>query len=417
MWYRTARNTAPGLIALCTALLAKAQPVFYRLGVLPGSSYSSPYGLSRDGSVVVGDSSVRAFRWSLVGGIQDLGDLPGHFNEGSIAYGCSADGLAVVGSYGDTAFLWTAARGLHDVGPDVPLLRPRCWAVSGDGTFLVVAGVTGSRYAVMRWSPPTGAVELWPPPPGFNSVGGPYSISADGRVIGGVIGRSDGESFEPFVWTSERGLRPLGDLRPPLCVEYGAVRAVSADGRTLVGQATGPNTSFCLPEAFRWTEATGLQGLGVPAVPQGRTGTIALAVTAEGSVVSGEIQIWNGGSRACIWPSGSGPRYLDEFLRTQYGLDTSGWELWTALVSADGAAIAGTGRSPEGHPEGWTVTGLHLVCRPDLNRDGRVDLADFMQMLEYYSGADTRADVLIDGRISVQDFLEFLRLFAAGCAR
>jgi probable HAF family extracellular repeat protein len=68
------------------------------LGTL-GGSWSTAYGVSADGAVVVGGAENaagqdRAFRWTASGGMQDLGTLGGNWSE---AYGVSADGAVVVG--------------------------------------------------------------------------------------------------------------------------------------------------------------------------------------------------------------------------------------------------------------------------------------------------------------------------------
>ena len=55
--------------------------VFQGLGDLPGGNfYNQAYVVSADGSVVVGFSNtalgIEAFRWTVAGGMEDLGDLP-----------------------------------------------------------------------------------------------------------------------------------------------------------------------------------------------------------------------------------------------------------------------------------------------------------------------------------------------------
>jgi probable HAF family extracellular repeat protein len=91
------------------------------LGTL-GGLFSRAYGVSADGTVVVGGAfnaanRYHAFRWTASGGMQDL-DTPS--SAGSEAYGVSADGSVVVGSAQNTsggyrAFRWTASGGMQDL--------------------------------------------------------------------------------------------------------------------------------------------------------------------------------------------------------------------------------------------------------------------------------------------------------------
>ena len=67
--------------------LDAADPSFQGVGALdPENFLSDARGVSGDGSVVVGFSSVgpgqdvEAFRWTAAGGMQTLGDLPGGDN-------------------------------------------------------------------------------------------------------------------------------------------------------------------------------------------------------------------------------------------------------------------------------------------------------------------------------------------------
>jgi probable HAF family extracellular repeat protein len=87
-----------GMVLLAGAESAHGQQLIW-LGTLPGGNSSYAYGVSANGSVVVGwaenaSRQRRAFRWTAAGGMQDLGTLGGSYG---VAYGVSADGSVVVG--------------------------------------------------------------------------------------------------------------------------------------------------------------------------------------------------------------------------------------------------------------------------------------------------------------------------------
>jgi probable HAF family extracellular repeat protein len=144
------------------------------LGTLGGDE-SAAYGVSADGSVVVGwaDNAAgqeRAFRWTAAGGMQDLGTLGGDL---SWAYGVSADGSVVVGVAENAAgrsraFRWTAAGGMEDLNltfahllTDGSELR-EAYAISPDGRYIVGSGynaATGREEAFLLDTQGTGVEE------------------------------------------------------------------------------------------------------------------------------------------------------------------------------------------------------------------------------------------------------------------
>lgn len=90
-----------------------------RLGMLPGTSYSSAFGISTDGSVIVGDCPFvvlppgRAFRWTGAGGMQRLGAVPNGFL--AAARRVNSDGSVVIGELVNPqgqyrAFRWTSSE-------------------------------------------------------------------------------------------------------------------------------------------------------------------------------------------------------------------------------------------------------------------------------------------------------------------
>jgi probable HAF family extracellular repeat protein len=185
------------------------------LGTLPTTcdpSYAeSVGGISADGSVIAGDSTIdsascngHAFRWisdGLGGGtIEDLGVLPYQYASQSVSYGLSANGAVVVGQ-GDTddypqAFRWTSATGMQDIG----------------------LALTGSISH-----------------PSFAS-----GANADGSV---VVGYYDSVAFHddrPLLWTTALGSVDLQEHLASLGVDTTEwslqfAQGVSADGLTIVG--------------------------------------------------------------------------------------------------------------------------------------------------------------------------------------
>ena len=130
-------------------VVTPAQATFEGLGHLPPGMdvWSSAFGVSADGLVVVGwsddDVITKAFRWTELGGMEDLGGLPGIF-EDTEARSTSADGSVIVG-YSESghnnlpeAFRWTSG-GMVGLGflPGIDF-RSYAYDVSSDG--LVVVG-------------------------------------------------------------------------------------------------------------------------------------------------------------------------------------------------------------------------------------------------------------------------------------
>ena len=227
------------------------------LGVLPGGVYSYAYDVSADGAVVVGGvfgsaTGWRAFRWTELGGMQDLGDLGGG---GSWAYGVSADGTVVVGWAWNAAgyqraFRWTELGGMQGLGT-----LGGYWSaahdVSADGAVVVgwADNAAGQRRA-FRWTASGGMQDL-----GTLGGGGSwaYGVSADGAVVVGVAQNAAAQS-RAFRWTASSGrMEDLNTTYASWLTNGSVLRsasAISPDGRYIVGQgynaAAGRNEAFLL---------------------------------------------------------------------------------------------------------------------------------------------------------------------------
>ena len=187
-------------IALCTSS-SFSQSLTW-LGTL-GGPLSSAYGVSADGSVVVGwaanaQGQQRAFRWQN-GVMQDLGTLGG---PQSWAFGVSADGSVVVGGAFNAQGLYHAFRWQNGVMQDLGTIggrQSRAHGVSADGSVVVGGAHDAQSSRAFRWQ--NGVMEdlnvtyaaLLPP---GSSLERAYAISPDGRYIVGA-------GFNAVSWRSE----------------------------------------------------------------------------------------------------------------------------------------------------------------------------------------------------------------------
>jgi probable HAF family extracellular repeat protein len=170
-------------------------------------------------------------------------------------------------------------------------------------------------------------------------------ISADGETIVGTGSSALGQ--EAFRWTAAEGMVGLGDL--PGGGYESSARAISADSAAVVGSSI---SDFNI-EAFRWTAAEGMIGLGY--LHGTSFGTIAYGASDDGATVVG-ISDSASGAEAFIWDAIRGMRALDDVLTLEYGFDLTGWTLYSGhAVSADGLVIAGRGLH-NGAEEVWIVS-------------------------------------------------------------
>lgn len=171
--------------------------------------------------------------------------------------------------------------------------------------------------------------------------------------------------------------RPLGFM-PGAVSPESVAHAVSADGSVVVGGAT-PSIPGSAWEAFRWTEATGMVGLG--GLGQESPWSNAVAVSADGSVVVGTTKPAEGGRTftAFRWMSSLGMVEPSLPVGSQSifgrGLSgdgalavTSGLRLWPSTgdmiplaidgqaISANGVVVVGSGDGLEGDAQAayWT---------------------------------------------------------------
>ena len=246
-----------------------AQPQFQGIGFFrpPGDNpYTPPTGVSADGLVVVGwgfsDAGIDAFRWTAETGVVSLGALPG--GAGGQAEGVSADGSVIVGRAGSPesspntqAFRWTAETGMIGLG-DLPgaWFQSMAEGVSADGSIVVGMSQSDNGLEAFRWTAETGMVPLGTGcSEGDFIAGEAKGISDDGLVIVGAGAWCDNGDRECYRWTEAEGLIPIGVLLfGDRCRAYDA----SADGSVIIGKSDSTEGD----QAFRWTQESGMVGLG-----------------------------------------------------------------------------------------------------------------------------------------------------------
>jgi probable HAF family extracellular repeat protein len=307
------------------------------LGVLPGGGWSEAWGVSADGSVVVGlaynaAGQRRAFRWTENDGMQNLGTLPGGGT--SVALGVSADGSVVVGWSTNAAgqlraFRWTASGGMQALGT-LGGSESIASGVSADGSVVVglAYNAAGQRRA-FRWTENDGMQNL-------GTLGGlesqAFAVSADGSVVVGWADNAAGQRHA-FRWTVDGGMQDLGTLPGG---GWSVASGVSANGAVVVGWTyyyVDSEVGY-YERAFRWTENDGMQNLGT--LGGGYSYSLAYGVSANGAVVVGFSD-----GRPFRWTAAGG---MEDLNLTYASLLTDGsYLLWATAISPNGRYIVGYG--------------------------------------------------------------------------
>lgn len=267
-------------------------------GVAP-QGYGGRPDVSSDGSKIAGTSinpntglgelsvyDVDSDLWTNLGGI---GGSSG--NSTSSSWGISQDGTSIVGlgwvNAGSAhAIQWTAATGMVDLGSTVSGSSSRANDCNGDGSIVVgwQDSTTGFRQAAI-WV--NGVQELLTYP-----GGGPASeagcVSFDGTFVGGSGG--SGNNFQAWRYNVNTGIENIGP--PPVNGWRGATTGLSDDGSVVVGFYRPFPAPATQGQGFYYKDGLGLQNLNDLATnlgidTQGRTLALPLAVSGDGTTVVG----------------------------------------------------------------------------------------------------------------------------------
>lgn len=301
--------------------------------------------VSGDGSWAVGsardaDGVLQAIRWSESSGLELLVNPT---SESSQARSISRDGSTIVVSRGGESFFWDEANGLNSIG-SIGVAEK----LSGDGQVIV-----GSQSSIAsRWDSTSGLQSLGSLT--GSGVSEALGVSYDGSVI---VGKSRTDfsgslSDEAFIWSEATGMVGLGDLDNGAFFNGSEAVGVSDDGSVVYGSSGRFINGEAKVEAFRWTADTGMQALGF-ALNGTPTLSVPFAVSGNGNVLGG---VASGVDGAFVWSESIGMLGLKELLELQ-GHDVSGWDTLSLVteISFDGSVIVGNGINSKGEREGFVA--------------------------------------------------------------
>lgn len=330
---------------------AAQTPSFQGLGQMPGAMRGAgtfAVGISGDGSTIVGyawvcpnggttcssSGKTEAYRWTAASKYQVLGDLGS--SVGSMASATCSNGSVIVGEapQGQNsfgAFRWTAAQGM--VALPVSMLYGN--AVTADGS-MVVGGD--------NWWKTSGQTGIFGPFPGNQDQTQAFGLSGTVSApvaVGAAIKGSNafGPAFHAFRWTPSGGLQDLGLTTGTESIAI----AISADQSVIVGEARDASGFW---RAFRWTSSTGMQDIGTLGGPE----SAAFAVNKDGSVIVGTSLTSGstGSNHSFVWTATNGMQDLKTILDAAVVHTADKWVSLDALVgvSADGKVMTGYGLNP-----------------------------------------------------------------------
>ncbi len=403
------RNTL--LITTAAAVLAASHAAaqeFIAIPPLPGDSVTVVRAVSGDGSTVVGTSGAfpdqRAFYWTDATG---LVELPFTANN-SQAWDVSYDGGVIVGQDGSTGVRWVdgvmeVLQGTEEFGNFQPT------SVSDDGNFAAGrAFPPGSPfYAAARWTE-DGITDLGE----LETDDFPVLATAISSAGSIVVGISDPQAYR---WTERTGMVGLGFL--PGFDEYSTTQAISGNGKIIGGQADiGFDDGYV---AVYWDEEMNIHE--IPSViPSASVANAVTAANFDGSWLVGLNTGSNPSAREIfVWDPVNGSRVLQETMENSFGVDFKGWQLagLPSPFNNDGSVF---GMSNSGHaivgvtinPETETQWGWLIRLNPaDLTLDGSVDVFDLLQLLDQWGACEPyncAADINGDGVVDVFDLLALL---------
>jgi probable HAF family extracellular repeat protein len=214
------------------------------------------------------------------------------------------------------------------------------WGISDTGEVVGAAGVEGP-------GTPSRAI-VWTPAHGIQKFGifpgGHFSVGQAINHFGVVVGFADFANYYSHAFLSTGPSKPLKDLGVLYHTQYSQANAIN-DSNVVAGYVFSLSGAT---RAFRWTGATGMQGLD--SLPRGLN-SAATGINNLGQIVgysssAGQSNNWH----ACWWPKSNGVIPTD--LGTLPGDVASG----ANGINVHGAIVGESGSTVTVHAILWTAT-------------------------------------------------------------
>lgn len=319
------------MLLVSTPIIASSQTLTW-LGTLANGTNSTAYGVSDDGSMVVGEAngegiSSNAFLWKANN--KEMRSLP-NFGEFSTAYGISSNGSVIVGGIYENDTLY-AVRWVNSTIIEKIITPPGlpAWAVnvSRNGETIIGSIFDGRGFV---WSNKSN-IKYIDTIPNYSII--PRGISDNGVVIGAIATNRYIKPYRRLAFRWKSNILHLFDVPD----EYqSSANAVSIDGSIIVGWIWPKNYQ---PIAARWIDNEKIDTFPNGEIWAGYQAFIT-AISADGTVMLGNINQASY-SFACQWYSDGRFTNLNE----KYAklLDYGSRLTLINATSSDGRFIVGQG--------------------------------------------------------------------------
>lgn len=267
-------------------------------GVAP-QGYGGQTGISGDGSLITGTRinptnnlgelssyDIATQTWTSHG---SLGSSSG--NSASSAWGVSSDGTTIVGlgwvSAGSAhAIKWTSGGGIEDLGSSVPNSSTRANTANNDGT--IIGGWQDSSTGFRQGAIWTNSVQSLITHPNGDPATEVGSMSDDGIWAGG--GQGFANNFQAWKWSQATGVIDIGPA--PVSGWRGAITGFSYNGEVSVGFYRPWPAPATFGRGIIYTDGNGLLDLTDYAISlgidvQGAILALPLGISDDGSTVVG----------------------------------------------------------------------------------------------------------------------------------